>query len=80
MATTLKAAKFATKGFRPKVLVVDDEPDLVALVRDVVGKEVDCKILAAKNVAEARKILAGEPVELLVADVNLPDGDGTSLL
>lgn len=66
---------------RPSVLVVDDEPSLIELVDDVVGRQVDCRVIAATSLKQARKILAsGEPVELLVADVNLPDGDGMSLL
>src|SRR4051794_25358313 len=80
MATTVSAPKFATKAIRPRVLVVDDEPDLLTLVREVVGGQVQCKILAARNVAEAKQILAREPVELLVTDLHLPDGDGMSLL
>src|SRR5438067_6723588 len=80
MATTVSAAKCATRAIRPRLLVVDDEPDLIALIRDVVGPQLDCKILAAKDMAEARRILAREPVELLVTDLHLPDGDGTALL
>src|SRR5689334_12107449 len=80
MATMETAPKFATKAIRPRVLVVDDEPDLLKLMRDIVGREMDCRILAAKTVAEAQAILKRETVELLLADVNLPDGDGTTLL
>jgi response regulator of citrate/malate metabolism len=79
------AAKTATTAVRatetrPRILVVDDEPNLVELVDEVVGSGMSCHIIRAKNIAEARKLLATEPIELLVADVNLPDGDGTSLL
>ncbi len=65
---------------RPRILVVDDEPNLVELIGDVVGGAMACQVLSAKNLAEARKLLATEPIELLVTDVNLPDGDGTTLL
>ena len=64
----------------PKILVVDDEPTLVDLVGDVVGGTISCDILSAPTVAEARKILAKTSIELLVADVNLPDGKGTELV
>jgi FixJ family two-component response regulator len=73
-----KAAK--TKIKTPRILVVDDEPTLVDLVGDVVGGTIPCKVLSAPSIAEARKILATTPIELLVADVNLPDGKGTELL
>jgi DNA-binding NtrC family response regulator len=79
------AAKTATTAVRatetrPRILVVDDEPNLVELVDEVVGSGMSCRVITARNIAEARKLLATEPIELLVADVNLPDGDGTSLL
>ncbi len=79
------ASKTATQAARatetrPRILVVDDEPTLVELIGDVVGTGMHCRILVAKTVAEARKLLATEPIELLVTDVSLPDGDGTSLL
>lgn len=63
-----------------RVLVVDDEPALVELIHDAVGRQLDATILVAQTIAEARQILATQPVELVVADVHLPDGDGTSLL
>src|SRR5687768_1207624 len=79
------ASKTATQAARatetrPRILVVDDEPTLVELIGDVVGTGMQCRIIVAKTVAEARKLLASEPIELLVTDVSLPDGDGTSLL
>jgi FixJ family two-component response regulator len=73
-----KASK--TKIKTPRILVVDDEPMLVDLVGDVVGGTIACKVISAPNIAEARKILATTTIELLVADVNLPDGKGTDLL
>jgi FixJ family two-component response regulator len=65
---------------RPRVLVVDDEPELIELIGEVVKGQVDCKIVSATTVEEARRILARESVEVLVTDVHLPDGDGMSLL
>jgi DNA-binding response OmpR family regulator len=73
------AAKAATK-IPPRILVVDDEPTLIELVGDIVGKTIACKVLSARSVAEARLVLASTDVDLLVADVYLPDGDGTSLV
>jgi DNA-binding response OmpR family regulator len=65
---------------RPRILVVDDEPTLVELIDDVVGRGMNCRIFAAANLAEAKRIIASEPIDLIVTDVNLPDGDGTSLV
>jgi FixJ family two-component response regulator len=60
--------------------VVDDEADVLAIINDTVGRELPCKMLQARSLAEAQEILENEDVELLVADVHLPDGDGTALL
>ena len=64
---------------RCQVLVVDDEADLVELLTDV-GQSMACRVITAGSVAEARRILAREPIHVMVADVRLPDGDGISLL
>jgi FixJ family two-component response regulator len=74
-----KAAKTKLKK-TPRILVVDDEPTLIDLVGDVVGGQIPCSVISAKNIAEAKKILASTSIELLVADVHLPDGKGTELL
>ena len=64
---------------RPRVLVVDDEQGLLDVVSDVV-EGMDCTVTVAKTIAQAKRKLVGESFELLVTDVNLPDGDGLSLL
>jgi CheY-like chemotaxis protein len=64
----------------PRVLVVDDEPTLIEVIDDVVGRGMGCRVVTAASIAQARKILASQTIELLVADLNLPDGDGMDLL
>ncbi|QOV91765.1 response regulator [Humisphaera borealis] len=64
---------------RPMVLVVDDEPGMTEMLGDVVGA-MDCTVVKAANIAEARRIIARESVQVMVADMKLPDGDGMSLL
>lgn len=78
MATTAQALHSAAT--RPRVLVVDDEPDLIELVADVVGRQSNCRLFAARDLREARKILDEEQIDLMLADVRLPDGDGMTLL
>jgi FixJ family two-component response regulator len=69
-----------SKTDMPRVLVVDDEPGLRELIEDTLRRDIHCKVLSAATVAEAKKILLTQGIELLVADVNLPDGKGTTLL
>lgn len=75
-AETVKKAKTIV----PVVLVVDDEPDMIDLFRDVVAPAIQCKLHVARNMAEARRVLSRQPIELMVADIHLPDGSGMELL
>ena len=74
----IKPPKQRTKV--PAVLVVDDERAMIELFDDVVAAGVSCRMLTAGSMAEARKILTHEKIDLLVADVGLPDGSGLDLL
>ena len=66
---------------KPCVLIVDDEPALLEMVGDIVGKSIDCRLLVAKDIAEAEGLMRSEDtIELLITDVHLPDGDGMDLL
>lgn len=66
---------------RPAVLIVDDEPAMLELSSDVLSREVSAgKVFQATSLAEARRIIDRESIALLIADVKLPDGDGTTLV
>lgn len=66
--------------FVPTLLVVDDEPAMLEMFRDVVASDISCKLHVAKTMAEARRMMARLPVDVMIADVKLPDGDGMELL
>src|SRR3974390_3064954 len=69
MSTTRK-----TRG-QPKVLVIDDEPDLLALLElTLSGMGLDTP--RAESVAEAIGLLDKEPFDLCLTDMRLPDGEG----
>src|SRR5690348_10536359 len=70
----------ASKADPPRVLVVDDEASLREVIEDIVRDGIKCRVVSASNVAEAKKVLLTQSIQLMVADINLPDGDGTSLL
>src|SRR5687767_6187324 len=75
---THNATKMPCAGAR--VLVVDDEPAMREVFRDLVGKALGCKLTFAASMREARNVLNNQTIDLLVADVNLPDGNGLALL
>lgn len=75
-----RAVKKGPPTNAPLVLVVDDEPDMIDLFRDVIAPELSCRLYVAADLAEARRMMAKHKIELLVADVMLPDGSGIDLL
>jgi FixJ family two-component response regulator len=78
MSLAAKPGASVTNSTR-QVLVVDDEPAMIEVLSDAV-RTMDCKVITAGSIAEARRIIARETVHVMVADVNLTDGDGTTLL
>jgi len=79
MAPAIKQSGGSIKT-KPCVLVVDDEPALIEMVGDVVGRSIDCRLIAARDLREAQAVMSSETIELLVTDLHLPDGDGITLL
>jgi DNA-binding NtrC family response regulator len=63
----------------PKVLVVDDEPDIRDTVRDILEEEGYAVILAA-DAAAAREARAREQPDVALLDIWMPGTDGISLL
>jgi DNA-binding response OmpR family regulator len=63
---------------KPRVLHVEDDPDIVRLVSFAVRELAD--IIAVSTVAEARQQLAAGGVDLMILDVGLIDGSGLALL
>ena len=65
---------------RKKLLLVDDEPELLKMVSDILkdaGFEI---VLTAATVKEAVMVAKQEKPDLMILDVMLPDGDGFSLM
>ncbi len=63
----------------PYILVVDDEPDIRMLLRDVLEDE-GYEVALAGSVAEAKVARRSRRPDLILLDVWMPDGDGVSLL
>ena len=64
---------------KPTVLIVDDEPDLVELVK-LTLERMNLATAAAGDLATARRALAERRFDLCLADMRLPDGDGLDLV
>ena len=67
-----------------KILVVDDEPDLEALVVQKFRRQIregHVSFLFAHDGVEALALLAGQPdIDMVVTDINMPRMDGLTLL
>jgi DNA-binding NtrC family response regulator len=63
----------------PRVLVVDDAPDTVEVVRRNLTAN-GCHVLTASNVAQAVSTLDGGPVDLVVTDLRMPKVGGLELV
>lgn len=62
-----------------KLLLVDDNPDLLRLLCEQLTSAGYRSIRTAANCAVAKAAFEAETPELMVLDINLPDGDGFSL-
>ncbi len=62
-----------------KFLVVDDNAELLALLCEQLRGAGYGHIRTAQSCAAARACFAAEQPELMILDINLPDGDGFSL-
>jgi two-component system, NtrC family, response regulator PilR len=60
---------------QPKVLVVDDEPDLLELLELTLSR-MGLDTTRAESVSEALRLLDREPFDLCLTDMRLPDGEG----
>lgn len=59
-----------------KILIVDDEKEILTMLEEVLLKEGFYSIFTAQNCKQAMQIAKEKKIALFVLDVNLPDGDG----
>jgi len=61
------------------ILVVDDEPDIRELVKEILEDE-GFEVAAAQNAATAKKLVESFKPDLILLDIWMPDIDGITLL
>jgi CheY-like chemotaxis protein len=61
------------------VLVVDDEPDLIATYVRLLERQ-GYRVVAAGTRGGALTIIEREPLRLVISDVRLPDGNGFEII
>jgi DNA-binding NtrC family response regulator len=60
-------------------LIVDDDPFMIDIITEVLESQ-NITVTPAVSVTSARQILAATAPDLLVTDLNLPDGDGLDVI
>lgn len=65
---------------KKKILIVDDEPELLEMVVSFLKEEGFEQIVTAGTVKKAIEIVQSTAPDLAILDVMLPDGDGFSLM
>jgi len=63
-----------------RVLIVDDEPDMLDVCRDVLSHLPDAELVAEGSARLAAERLSRERFDLLVTDLRMPEVDGLDLL
>ena len=76
--TAAPAAARAPEGMRRVLLVEDHKPTRNALTRLLIRRNYE--VVSAGSASEARTAIGGEPFDLLISDIGLPDGTGYDLM
>ena len=64
---------------RETILIIDDESDIRAQIRDILS-DYGYRVLQADSAPAARKLVRQQPVDLALLDIWMPGEDGMSLL
>ena len=62
----------------PRVLHVEDDPDVLTVVANIVGESGE--VVPARSLKEAKQRLRDEDFDLVILDLTLPDGSGEDLI
>ena len=67
-------------GKRKLVMIVDDEPDMLSMLRLVIEKKCSCDVISALSGLAALEQLQKCRPEVILSDIKMPDLDGLELL
>lgn len=63
-----------------RVLIIDDEPQIVSILDTIITSILACEVTKAYSCKEAYRILEEYPADIIFLDINLGDGDGYEVL
>ena len=76
--TTL--ALSGTHAPRKLAMVVDDEPDMLSMLRLILEKKCACDVITASSGLKALELLGDCKPDVIITDIKMPDLDGLQLL
>ncbi|GBC60763.1 sigma-54-dependent Fis family transcriptional re gulator [Desulfonema ishimotonii] len=62
------------------ILIVDDEPDMLRLLRRSLAPDLGCRVEVAESGKAALRRISQEKFDLILADIKMPEMDGLALL
>ena len=72
--------KSATLPTMARILAVDDEPDMLHLLRLLLTERTNHQVETASNGLEAKRLLAAGGFDLVITDMRMPDLEGLELM
>lgn len=63
-----------------QVMIVDDEPDMLSMLRLIIEKKCSCRVISASSGLDALKKLSRCRPDVILSDIKMPDLDGLELL
>jgi DNA-binding NtrC family response regulator len=69
-----------TAAPRKLAMIVDDEPDMLSMLRLILEKKCACDVIAASSGLMALELLGDRKPDVVVTDIKMPDLDGLQLL
>ncbi|MDK9707205.1 MAG: sigma-54 dependent transcriptional regulator [Desulforhopalus sp.] len=74
------AAPSANNAPRKLAMIVDDEPDMLSMLRLILEKKCACDVVAAPSGLRALEMLGDCNPDVIISDIKMPDLDGLQLL
>ena len=65
---------------KPRILIVDDETDMLRLLSRAVRADIDCDVETASDAAAALEVFRQHSIDLALVDIRMPGMDGIQLL
>jgi DNA-binding NtrC family response regulator len=62
-----------------RLLIVDDEPDMLVLLKMILQEKTPYEVVTTPNPLEAEKLFREKPFQLVITDLNMPGMDGLEL-